>query len=163
MGILNSFLHGLGLDSWAREWLGDSETAIFAVIAVSQWQSIGYTMMLFIVAIQAIPREIYEAAEMDGAGKIRRFLSVTVPQVKEMFFVASLITLTGAFTVFNEPYILTGGGPGNASEVLGTLLYSSAFAKDQMGYASAIATVILVLTLLVSLVQMKLFRTGKDD
>lgn len=163
MGILNSFLHGLGLDSWAREWLGDSETAIFAVIAVSQWQSIGYIMMLFIVAIQAIPREIYEAAEMDGAGKIRRFISVTVPQVKEMFFVASLITLTGAFTVFNEPYILTGGGPGNASEVLGTLLYSSAFAKDQMGYASAIATVILVLTLLVSLVQMKLFRTGKDD
>ncbi|WP_090236933.1 carbohydrate ABC transporter permease [Fictibacillus solisalsi] len=163
MGILNSFLHGLGLDSWTREWLGDSETAIFAVIAVSQWQSIGYIMMLFIVAIQAIPKEIYEAAEMDGAGKIRRFLSVTVPQVKEMFFVASLITLTGAFTVFNEPYILTGGGPGNASEVLGTLLYNSAFAKDQMGYASAIATVILVLTLLVSLVQMKLFRTGKDD
>lgn len=163
MGILNSFLHGLGLDSWAREWLGDSETAIFAVIAVSQWQSIGYIMMLFIVAIQAIPSEIYEAAEMDGAGKIRRFISVTVPQVKEMFFVASLITLTGAFTVFNEPYILTGGGPGNASEVLGTLLYNSAFAKDQMGYASAIATVILVLTLLVSLVQMKLFRTGKDD
>lgn len=163
MGILNSFLHGLGLDSWAREWLGDSETAIFAVIAVSQWQSIGYIMMLFIVAIQAIPREIYEAAEMDGAGKIRRFISVTVPQVKEMFFVASLITLTGAFTVFNEPYILTGGGPGNASEVLGTLLYSSAFAKDQMGYASAIATVILILTLLLSLVQKKLFRTGKDD
>ncbi|MDN4524118.1 carbohydrate ABC transporter permease [Fictibacillus fluitans] len=163
MGILNSFLHGLGLDSWTREWLGDSETAIFAVIAVSQWQSIGYIMMLFIVAIQAVPREIYEAAEMDGAGKVRKFISVTVPQVKEMFFVASLITLTGAFTVFNEPYILTGGGPGNASEVLGTLLYNSAFAKDQMGYASAIATVILVLTLLVSLVQMKLFRTGKDD
>jgi raffinose/stachyose/melibiose transport system permease protein len=119
-------------------------------------------MMLFIVSIQSIPKELYEAAEIDGAGKIRKFIFVTVPQVREMFFVATLITLTGAFTVFNEPYILTGGGPGNASEVLGTLLYNSAFFKDEMGYASAIATVILLLTLLVSLVQMKLFKTGKD-
>ncbi|WP_257347478.1 carbohydrate ABC transporter permease [Pseudalkalibacillus decolorationis] len=162
IGILNNFLSLLGLEEWARAWLGESETAIFAVIAVSQWQSIGYIMMLFIVSIQAIPRELYEAAEIDGAGKVRKFIYVTVPQVREMFFVATLLTLTGAFTVFNEPYILTGGGPGNASEVLGTLLYNSAFFKDQMGYASAIATIILILTLLVSLVQMKLFRTGKD-
>ncbi|MGM7719517.1 carbohydrate ABC transporter permease [Metabacillus sp. Hm71] len=162
IGILNSFLHLIGAEEWARAWLGESETAIFAVIAVSQWQSIGYIMMLFIVSIQSIPKELYEAAEIDGAGKIRKFLSVTVPQVREMFFVATLITLTGAFTVFNEPYILTGGGPGNASEVLGTLLYHSAFFKDEMGYASAIATVILLITLLVSIVQMKLFRTGRD-
>ncbi|MBG9447980.1 ABC transporter permease [Cytobacillus firmus] len=162
IGLLNSLLALLGLEEWTRAWLGQSETAIFAVIAVSQWQSIGYIMMLFIIAIQAIPKELYEAADIDGAGKIRKFIYVTVPQVKEMLFVASLITLTGAFTVFNEPYILTGGGPGNASEVLGTLLYNSAFFKDQMGYASAIATVILILTLLVSLVQMKLFKTGKD-
>jgi raffinose/stachyose/melibiose transport system permease protein len=162
IGILNSFLGLIGLEEWSRAWLGESETAIYAIIAVSQWQSIGYIMMLFIVSIQSIPKELYEAAEIDGAGKIRKFIFVTVPQVREMFFVATLITLTGAFTVFNEPYILTGGGPGNASEVLGTLLYNSAFFKDEMGYASAIATVILLLTLLVSLVQMKLFKTGKD-
>lgn len=162
IGILNSFLSLLGLEEWTRAWLGESDTAILAVIAVSQWQSIGYIMMLFIVSIQAIPTELYEAAELDGAGKIHKFFYVTVPQVREMFFVATLITLTGAFTVFNEPYILTGGGPGNASEVLGTLLYHSAFFKDQMGYASAIATVILILTLLLSVAQMKLFRTGKE-
>ncbi|MBD1382614.1 carbohydrate ABC transporter permease [Metabacillus arenae] len=162
IGILNGFLSLIGAEEWARAWLGESETAIFAVIAVSQWQSIGYIMMLFIVSIQNIPKELYEAADIDGAGKVRKFISITVPQVREMFFVATLITLTGAFTVFNEPYILTGGGPGNSSEVLGTLLYHSAFFQDQMGYASAIATVILLLTLLVSLVQMKLFRTGKD-
>ncbi|WP_371862553.1 carbohydrate ABC transporter permease [Mesobacillus foraminis] len=162
IGILNGFLSLIGLEEHARAWLGESETAIFAVIAVSQWQSIGYIMMLFIVSIQNIPRELYEAAEMDGAGRIRKFLSVTVPQVREMFFVASLITLTGAFTVFNEPYILTGGGPGNASEVLGTLLYNSAFFKDQMGYASAVATVILVLSLIFSLIQLRLFKSGED-
>jgi raffinose/stachyose/melibiose transport system permease protein len=162
IGILNGFLKMLGLENLTHAWLGESETAIFAVIAVSQWQSIGYIMMLFIVAMQNIPQELYEAAEIDGAGKIRKFLSITLPQVKEMFFVTMLITLTGAFTVFNEPYILTGGGPGNASEVLGTLLYHSAFGKDQMGYASAVATVILIITLIVSLVQLKLFKTGKD-
>ncbi|PKR86397.1 carbohydrate ABC transporter permease [Heyndrickxia camelliae] len=162
IGILNNFLSLIGLEDWTRAWLGESETAIFAVIAVSQWQSIGYIMMLFIVAIQGIPKELYEAADIDGAGGIRKFLNITVPQVKEMIFVTTLITLTGAFTVFNEPYILTGGGPGNSSDVLGTLLYHSAFFEDKMGYASTIATVILILTLMISVIQMKLFRTGKD-
>jgi raffinose/stachyose/melibiose transport system permease protein len=80
-----------------------------------------------------------------------------------MLFVATLITITGAFTVFNEPYILTSGGPGNASEVLGTLLYKSAFFRDEMGYASAIATIILILSLSAAVIQMKLFKTGKED
>jgi raffinose/stachyose/melibiose transport system permease protein len=163
IGILNSFLRLIGLEEWARAWLGESETAIFAVIAVSQWQSIGYIMMLFIVAIQSIPQELYEAADIDGANKFYKFIHITVPQVKEMLFVATLITITGAFTVFNEPYILTSGGPGNASEVLGTLLYKSAFFRDEMGYASAIATIILILSLSAAIIQMKLFKTGKED
>lgn len=163
IGILNSFLRLIGLEEWARAWLGESETAIFAVIAVSQWQSIGYIMMLFIVAIQSISQELYEAADIDGANKFYKFIHITVPQVKEMLFVATLITITGAFTVFNEPYILTSGGPGNASEVLGTLLYKSAFFRDEMGYASAIATIILILSLAAAIIQMKLFKTGKED
>lgn len=79
-----------------------------------------------------IPDELYEAARLDGAGKIQQFFHITVPQTKEMSFVAVVMTLTGAFTVFNEPYILTGGGPGKASEVLSTFLYKSAFTKDMM-------------------------------
>lgn len=162
VGILNEFLNLLGLEEWTRGWLGDSETAIFAVIAVSQWQSIGYITMLFVVAMQAIPKNLYEAASIDGAGRIRRFFVITVPQVKEMFFVASLVTVTQAFTVFNEPYILTGGGPGNSSEVLGTLLYNAAFFQDQMGYASAIATVILAITMTITILQLKFFNSGED-
>ncbi|MFJ9499712.1 MULTISPECIES: carbohydrate ABC transporter permease [Brevibacillus] len=162
VGLLNGFLSAIGLESWTRAWVGDSATAIFAAIAVSQWQSIGYIMMLFIVAIQKIPQELYEAAEMDGASKVQMFFHVTVPQVREMTFVTSTITLAGAFTVFNEVYILTGGGPGHASEVLGTYLYQSAFINDQMGYASTIANVILAITLVISLVQMKLSKTGEE-
>lgn len=162
-GLLNQLLQDIGLDQLTRAWLGDDSTAMLSVIFVSQWQSVGYIAMLYIVSIQKIPDELYEAARLDGAGKIQQFFHITVPQTKEMSFVAVVMTLTGAFTVFNEPYILTGGGPGNASEVLSTFLYKSAFTKDMMGYASAIATVVLIITLALSLMQMKFFKTGKEE
>ncbi|MCY8204787.1 MULTISPECIES: carbohydrate ABC transporter permease [unclassified Bacillus (in: firmicutes)] len=162
-GLLNQLLQAIGLDQLTRAWLGDDSTAMLSVIFVSQWQSVGYIAMLYIVSIQKIPDELYEAARLDGAGKIQQFFHITVPQTKEMSFVAVVMTLTGAFTVFNEPYILTGGGPGNASEVLSTFLYKSAFTKDMMGYASAIATVVLIITLALSLMQMKFFKTGKEE
>lgn len=163
IGLLNQLLESVGLDRFTRAWLGDDSTAMMSVIFVSQWQSVGYIAMLYIVSIQKIPDELYEAARLDGAGKLQQFFHITVPQTKEMSFVAVVMTLTGAFTVFNEPYILTGGGPGNASEVLSTFLYKSAFTKDMMGYASAIATVVLLITLTLSLMQMKFFNTGKED
>ncbi|XHH07450.1 sugar ABC transporter permease [Bacillus sp. A1] len=162
IGLLNQLLEAVGLDELTRAWLGDENTAMLSVIFVSQWQSVGYIAMLYIVSIQSIPAELYESAQLDGAGKIQQFFHITVPQTKEMSFVAVVMTLTGAFTVFNEPYILTGGGPGNASEVLSTFLYKSAFTKDMMGYASAIATVVLLMTLALSLIQMKFFKTGKE-
>lgn len=163
IGLLNQLLEAVGLDELTRAWLGDENTAMLSVIFVSQWQSVGYIAMLYIVSIQSIPAELYESAQLDGAGKIQQFFHITVPQTKEMSFVAVVMTLTGAFTVFNEPYILTGGGPGNASEVLSTFLYKSAFTKDMMGYASAIATVVLLMTLALSLIQMKFFKTGKEE
>ncbi|AUS11382.1 carbohydrate ABC transporter permease [Bacillus stercoris] len=162
-GLLNQLLQAISLDQLTRAWLGDDSTAMLSVIFVSQWQSVGYIAMLYIVSIQKIPDELYEAARLDGAGKIQQFFHITIPQTKEMSFVAVVMTLTGAFTVFNEPYILTGGGPGNASEVLSTFLYKSAFTKDMMGYASAIATVVLIITLALSLMQMKFFKTGKEE
>lgn len=162
-GLLNQLLQAVGLDQLTRAWLGEDSTAMLSVIFVSQWQSVGYIAMLYIVSIQKIPDELYEAARLDGAGKIQQFFHITVPQTKEMSFVAVVMTLTGAFTVFNEPYILTGGGPGNASEVLSTFLYKSAFTKDMMGYSSAIATVVLIITLALSLMQMKFFKTGKEE
>ncbi|ERI89762.1 putative transmembrane permease MsmF [Clostridiales bacterium oral taxon 876 str. F0540] len=164
VGLLNSFLKMIGLEKLAKPWLGLSATAPYAVIAVSQWQSIGYIMMLFIVAIQKIPEELYEAAEIDGANKLRRFLSITLPQVREMFFVTSLITITGAFTVFNEPYILTkGGGPGVSSTTIAVHMYQSGFFKDKMGYASALAVLIFVITAGLAVIQMLAFKTGRED
>jgi raffinose/stachyose/melibiose transport system permease protein len=163
MGLLNSFLELIGLENLAVPWLGNATTAIYAVIAMSQWQSIGFITMLFIVAIQKIPKELYEAADIDGAGKIRKFFNITIPQVKETMFVNVLITVTGSILVFNEPFILTGGGPGFSSTTLSVLMYEQGFGKDNMGYASAIATLIFVLSAIFALIQIKVSGTGKDD
>ncbi|WP_236015343.1 carbohydrate ABC transporter permease [Planococcus soli] len=163
MGLLNSFLELVGLGNLAVPWLGNATTSIYAVIAMSQWQSIGFITMLFIVAIQKIPKELYEAANIDGAGKIRQFFSITIPQVKEALFVNMLITITGSMLVFNEPYILTNGGPGTSSMTLSVYMYQQGFFKDNMGYGSAVATLIFVVTAIFALIQIKVSGTGKDE
>lgn len=160
-GLFNTLLQAVGLGRWTHAWLGESATAIYAVIAVSQWQSVGYVMMLFIVAIQGIPRDLYEAAELDGAGAVAQFLHITVPQVREMLIVATVVTVVGSITVFSEPYILTGGGPGDASTTLATYMYRSAFFRDEMGYAAAIAALIFVVSMLISLLQLRVFGKAR--
>jgi len=158
IGLVNGFLGAVGLDSWKHSWLGESATAIWAIIAMSQWQSIGYVMVLFIVAMQRIPRELYEAAYIDGASRPHAFRSITVPLVREMILLATIITISGAFLVFNEVQVMTAGGPNNSSHTLGTWLYKSAFFNDQMGYAAAIAVVIFIITMVASIVQLFLGR-----
>jgi len=162
VGLVNGTLEAIGLSEWTHSWLGDSKTAIYAVVAVSQWQYTGYITMLFLIAMQKIPDEFYEAAMIDGASRIKSFFHITLPQIKEMILVGSVITVIGAFKVFDEVYVMTSGGPGRSTEVLGTMLYRSAFRNDEMGYASTIGTVIFVITLTLSLIQMKIGKTGKE-
>jgi raffinose/stachyose/melibiose transport system permease protein len=163
IGILNAALRGIGLGRFALGWLGDSRLAIYAVIAVSQWQYTGYIMMLFLVAIQKIPPELYEAAMIDGANRAQSFRHVTVPQVKAMIVVNMAITVIGAFKVFDEVYIMTGGGPGRSTEVLATYLYRSAFRNDEMGFANAIGCVIFLMTFALSVLQLRLSRIGRIE
>lgn len=154
-GILNGFLRMIGLENLARGWLGDEATAIFAVIAVSQWKSIGYTMMLLIVAIQRIPMDIMEASRLDGASKIQIFFHITVPMIRNTILMIMIITTSGGFLVFNEVYVITNGGPYGSSEVLSTILYKNAFVHGNIGYASAIGNIILVFSAVLAL-----FQTG---
>jgi raffinose/stachyose/melibiose transport system permease protein len=163
IGLLNRLLAAVGLGSWQHSWLGEPGTAMGSIIAMSQWQSIGYTTILFVVAIQRVPREFYEAAKVDGAGPIRRFFTVTVPMVREMTTLITILTISGAFLVFNEVMVMTAGGPSNSSQVLGTWLYRNAFLNDDMGYASAIATVIFLITLAVGSVQIYVSRRRRIE
>jgi raffinose/stachyose/melibiose transport system permease protein len=163
VGFLNQFLEAIGLGQFAQPWLGQTGTAIWAIIAMSQWQGFGYSTMLFAIAIQSIPADINEAATMDGIGPLQRLRHITVPLVREMTAVVMILTLSGAFQVFTEVMVMTSGGPDNSSQVLGTWLYRSAFRNDNFGYAAAIGTVIFFVTFTLSLGQLWLARRGRVE
>ncbi|MFT4214771.1 MAG: sugar ABC transporter permease [Microbacterium sp.] len=157
-GLLNAFLRIVGLGDLGQAWLGQESTAIWAIIVMSQWQSFGYTALLFSVAIQRIPRELYDAADLDGVGEIGRIWYITTPLVREMSTLLIIVTVTGAFQVFNEVMVMTSGGPNNSSQVLGTWLYHAGFINDEFGYAAAIATVVFVITILLAIAQLWISR-----
>jgi raffinose/stachyose/melibiose transport system permease protein len=153
-GMLDTFLTNLGLGQYAQAWLGHENTAIFAIVAMSQWQGFGYSVLLFSVALQRIPLELYEAAAIDGIGPIRRFLSISMPLVREMTSLMMIVTISGAFQVFNEVMVMTSGGPNNSSQVLGTWLYHAGFITNDFGYAAAIGVAIFVITLILAALQL---------
>jgi len=161
-GLLNQVLRGIGLDSLTHAWLGEESTAIFSIIGVSQWQWVGYCMILFIVAIQAIPEELYEAARIDGASGIQQFFNITVPMVRETILVLTTITIIGGFKVFDIVWVMTAGGPNNSSNTLGGYLYRVGFRNDEMGDASALATLLFLITFALTFIQLRIGRTGKE-
>lgn len=161
IGLLNSLLRSVGLGGVTHSWLGDSKTAIYGIIAMSQWQFTGYITLLMVVAIQNVPRNYLEAAEIDGAGPIRKAVQIIVPLIKEQLLVCSIITIIGAFKLFTEVYSTTSGGPGNSSQVLGLYLYQNAFLHDDMGQAAATGVLIFVITVTLSIVQLKVTKSGE--
>ena len=158
IGIINPMLELVGIDASAIDLLGNAGTATMTIAAMSQWQYVGYTVILFIVAIQNIPSELYEAAEIDGAGAVRKFFTITLPQIKNTILINTIITITGAIREYDEVFVTTNGGPGHASETLATYLYKVGFRNDQMGYASAIAFFIFIVTFIIGLMQMKAYE-----
>ncbi len=161
VGMLNALLTKIGLENLTHAWLAEPNVAIYSIIAMSQWQYTGYIMVLILVAIQKIPQELFEAAEIDGANGIQKSLFVIIPNIKEMLLVTSVITVIGAFKLFTEIYVMTMGGPYNTTQVLGTYLYQSAFMFDEMGYASAIAVIIFTITFTASIIQIRMAKSGK--
>ncbi len=161
-GMLNGFLKTIGRPDLQQIWLGDRNLAIFCIIAMSQWQYTGYIAMLMIVAFQNVSLDYVEAAIIDGAGPLRRALSVYIPLAKEQLLVCSIITIIGAFKLFTEVYTTTSGGPGNASQVLGLFLYQNAFLHDDMGMAASTGVLIFVITVTLSIIQLKLTKSGQD-
>lgn len=155
IGLINPLLELFGIDTSAIDILGNPNSAIYGVAAASQWQFIGYTVVLFIVAMQNISDDIYEAAEIDGASGVQRFLRITVPLMKDTILINMIIVVTGAFRVYDEVYVMTSGGPGRATQTLATYLYQVGFENDQMGYASAIAFFVFIITFVLGLFQMK--------
>ena len=155
-GLLNAVLGFFHMATPSLGWLGDPHLAIYSILFAACWQYTGFMMVLLLAGMQSVPAELYEAATLDGASELQSFRFITVPAIRPVIVTAILITMIGSFKAFDSVYVLTLGGPANASEVLATYLYKNAFNLNRMGYASAIAVVLLLFTLALSLVQLRL-------
>ncbi|WP_089774493.1 carbohydrate ABC transporter permease [Ruania alba] len=133
--------------------LGSESSAMAVVVAMSVWQGFGYNMLVFSAGLDAIPEQLYEAAALDGATAVHRFIRITVPMLSPSIFFATVMTLITAFQVFAQPYVLTGGGPGVATTTVVMYLYQRGFELFDLGTASAVATVLFLLIAMITAVQ----------
>lgn len=148
-GSLNLILKGIGVQS-PPDWLGDPDVAIYSVMLMLVWLQIGYPVVIFMSALQRVDPELYEAAELDGAGWWRRFQAITIPQIRPEIFVVVLTATIAALKVFAPILILTGGGPENSTIVPSYYAYRNFFELSRVGYGSTIATVMSVVIFLVA-------------
>ncbi|MFN8469967.1 MAG: sugar ABC transporter permease [Caldilineaceae bacterium] len=149
-GPINLVLRAIGLDSVARGWLGDLTWAIYALLLAGLWAYFGFCFVILLAALQNIDMELHDAAKIDGANAWQRFINVTIPQLSAVLTMLLAYTLIGGFNVFDIVYIMTKGGPANATEVLTTYTYTMAFKQSQVGYGAALTMVITILSLIAS-------------
>lgn len=159
VGVINAILNGFGIPGPA--WFADPDFAMPAVIVVGIWQGIGVKMLIYLAALQNIPRDLYEAAELDGASKVRQFFGITLPLLKPATFFVAVVSIIGAFQVFDQIYVLTNGGPANATTMMTYEVYKSAFENFRMGLACAKSVVLFAFLFLLTVINRRL--TGGDD
>ncbi|MFF9535489.1 carbohydrate ABC transporter permease [Streptomyces sp. NPDC014724] len=153
-GLLNTLLSFLGIDGPA--WLSSTSWAMPSVILVGIWQGIGMKMLIYLAALQSLPKELYEAASVDGASKVRQFFSITLPLLKPATFFVLITSMISAFQSFDQIYILTDGGPANSTTMMTYEIYKSAFREFRVGYACAQSLVLFVLLMGFTLVNRRI-------
>jgi raffinose/stachyose/melibiose transport system permease protein len=158
IGSLNALVRAIGLTPPTLGWLGDPNIAIWMLLVVAAWQYTGFMMVLILAGLQGIPKELYEAASIDGAHGLQSFWYITLPSIRNVLIVAVLITTIGGFKVFDLVYATTQGGPANSTHVLGTYTYLQAFTIGNMGYANAISVVLLAIAVVLGWLQLKVSR-----
>jgi raffinose/stachyose/melibiose transport system permease protein len=163
VGLANRLVNLLGLDPPSQGWLGDPNLVIFSVLVVACWQYTGYVLIIVLAGMQSVSPELYEAAAIDGATEMQKFFSITLPSIRNVIIAVVLITMIGAVKVFDLVYILTRGGPANASQVMGTYIYYNAFTVNRAGYASAISVVLLGFALILGFTQLRLSYRPRED
>lgn len=155
-GFFNEFLGWFGLDS--INFLGRPNLALVTVASVSVWKALGYFLVLFYAGVLEIPRELYEAAEIDGAGRFRSFVSITIPGLKNVTLLCTVLATIWSFQIFDLVYAMTGGGPAGATRPIVMNIYEEAFQNFNLGYAAAIAIVLTLFILIVSAIQNALVK-----
>lgn len=156
-GLINYYLRQIGLTNAPIAFLGNPNLALLSLIAIDVWQWTPFVFLLALAALQALPREPYEAASVDGASPLQTFVYVTLPMVAPALMVIFIIRLIGAFKIFDQIYLLTFGGPGSATQVASFYIYRTAFQQFNTGYAAAL-TIILLLLLALIVTLLTIFR-----
>jgi raffinose/stachyose/melibiose transport system permease protein len=146
-GWLNVVLRDIGLGRLTTGWLGNPHTALYAVLVTAVWGMCGFVMVIFLSALQNVNIDLVDAARIDGANSVQRVWHVVLPQIMPVFLMVTTVTLVGGFSVFDIVFIMTGGGPANASDVLGTYAFSNAFQLNRISYGTVIALLITALSI----------------
>lgn len=159
-GLLNGILSRLGFSM--KQWLGDPKLAMGCVVVMSIWKSCGYSMVIFLSGLTSIPDSLYEAASLDGAGAIRKFVAITWPMLRPTTFFLLVTGIVNSFSVFEQINIMTGGGPLNRTTTIVHQIYRRAFLEFKMGYAGAMSVVLLLFSILVTILVFKFGSGGQD-
>ena len=162
MGLLNQFLEAVGLGGMVTSWLADVGTVLAAVSIPEGWRFTGMYGVIFYAALVSLDPSVYEAAKVDGASEMQILFKIKLPLIKDIILLTLTMCLTGALRGFDIPFLLTSGGPGNASELMSTYMYKKAFSSNQYGYGSALAVFIIIESILVVYTLRKLF-TSKEE
>ncbi|MCK6073510.1 carbohydrate ABC transporter permease [Paenibacillus silvae] len=149
-GTINNLLEAIGLSSLSQAWLTNPSIVIWTIAIVSIWQSAGFQMAIYLAGLQSISQEYYEAAKIDGASSWRSFFKITLPLLLPAININLMLTLIGGLKVFSEVYVMTGGGPGNASQVVGTIILRS-FGEGNWGLGTAVNTLLFVVVTIIAI------------
>ena len=158
-GLLNHLLISSGITNEPVAFLTQPGSALFAVMAVTVWSGLGYYMVIYLAGLQAIPRQLYEVAEVEGVSRWQQTLHITLPLLKPQIALVAVMSSIGAMKVFEEVYVMTQGGPLDSTKTLVFYLYEAAFVDFEMGYAAAVGMVLFAITLLLSLINLRLLRS----
>jgi raffinose/stachyose/melibiose transport system permease protein len=157
-GMINQILETIGLESWTHSWLTEPKIAIFAIIVVGLWQYLGYHILIQFTGVQNIPADIYEAAKIDGADGFKADRYITLPMIIPIFKISVVLSFIGSLQSFDLIMVMTGGGPGNATDVIASHMYKMSILSQKFGYGSAIATFLVAVCLIATVIINFLFN-----
>lgn len=164
IGLINAFLRYIGVSA-QPEWIGGKTLTPYCVGAIFLWQTLGYNATIFLAGIKMVPQELYEASEIDGAGKVQQLIYITFPMIRQTIIIVMLLVITGCFKIFEIVYQLTGGGPNHMSDLLVTYMYYSTFTSSRYGYGMSIASVTFLISALFAVIYLYVTReqVGEEE
>ncbi|HEY3310722.1 MAG TPA: sugar ABC transporter permease [Anaerolineales bacterium] len=160
-GFVNVILRTFGIEG--LNWLADKTWALPTVMSLGIWRRLGFNLIIYLAALQSLPKEVYESAEIDGANSLQRFINITVPLLRSTTIMLVILGVIDSFLVFDQVMVLTRGGPANATEVIGMFMYSNSFSLFKLGYGSAISVVMFLVVAVFTIFQWRFVGFGSTE